>query len=525
MLSAFTNSLKIPELRQKIFFTLALLFIARVGANIPLPGVDPSPIKEFFELREQTRSSDEGNDILGFYNMFTGGALLNGALFALGIMPYISASIIMQLMGAVLPQLARLQQEGEPGRQKISQYTRYLTIFICMVQGGLLAVALRDSPGSLIQGFNPLEIGMDGSPLGRIVPLEEGSEGLFLFNSIIFLTTGSLILMWLGEQITQRGIGNGISLLITVGILADLPKALADAYTLIFEAPSDDNMVIVKALLMIFLFLLVVGGIIAVTQAQRKIPVQYAKRMVGRKVFGGQSSFLPLKVNYAGVMPVIFASAILMFPAQLLRTLGAAIADSPSETNWAIDLANVFASRGWFYYLVYGGLILVFSYFWVSIMFKPVQIADDLKKNGGYVPGVRPGDPTARFLDFTMTRLTLAGAIFLTAIAVFPDFIFKTANVSYNVATFFGGTGMLIIVGVVLDTMRQVETFLLQRHYDGFLRKGRIRGRSGSSNQRIESLELKAFEAEWRPLIWISIFLFVVGLIGYFLKDTNLFST
>jgi preprotein translocase subunit SecY len=241
--------------------------------------------------------------------------------------------------------------------------------------------------------------------------------------------------------------------------------------------------------------------------------------MVGRKVFGGQSSFLPLKVNYAGVMPVIFASAILMFPAQLLRTLGAAIADSPTETNWAMELANVFANRGWFYYLFYGGLILVFSYFWVSIMFKPVQIADDLKKNGGYVPGVRPGDHTAKFLDFVMTRLTLAGSIFLTVIAVFPDFIFKTANVSYNVATFFGGTGMLIIVGVVLDTMRQVETFLLQRHYDGFLRKGRIRGRSTNQNQGIESLELKDFEAQMRPLIYISCFLFALGLIGYFLKS------
>ena len=517
MLSAFTNSLKIPELRQKIFFTLALLFIARVGANIPLPGVDPSPIKEFFEMREQTKTDTDGNDILGFYNMFTGGALLNGALFALGIMPYISASIIMQLMGAVFPQLARLQQEGEPGRQKISQYTRYLTILICIVQGGLLAVALRDSPGSLIQGFDSTTIGLDAKPLGPIVVFS-GAPSLFLLLTVVFLATGSLILMWLGEQITQRGIGNGISLLITVGILADLPKALHDAYALVFLAEAGDKMVIVKALLMVGLFLLVVCGIIAVTQAQRKIPVQYAKRMVGRKVFGGQSSFLPLKVNYAGVMPVIFASAILMFPAQLLRTLGPAMADADNPTNWATHLADVFASRGLVYYLVYGGLILVFSYFWVSIMFKPVQIADDLKKNGGYVPGVRPGDPTARFLDFVMTRLTLAGSIFLTVIAVFPDFIFKTANVSYNVATFFGGTGMLIIVGVILDTMRQIETFLLQRNYDGFLRKGRIRGRSGSTSQGIETLDLKDFEAQWRPLIYISIILFALGLAGYFLK-------
>ena len=507
MLSAFTNSLKIPELRQKIFFTLALLFIARVGANIPLPGVDPTPIKEFFEYQETQRSDSGSNDILGFYNMFTGGALLNGALFALGIMPYISASIIMQLMGAVFPQLARLQQEGEPGRQKISQYTRYLTIVICMVQGGLLAVALRDSPTSLISGL----------PQGTEIVVFSGPAWLFLFLTVVFLTTGSLILMWLGEQITQRGIGNGISLLITVGILADLPKALHDAYVMVFES-TDDKMVLLKAGLMIGLFLLVVCGIIAVTQAQRKIPVQYAKRMVGRKVFGGQSSFLPLKVNYAGVMPVIFASAILMFPAQLLRLLGAALADKPGETNWAIDLADAFASRGAVYYLVFGGLILVFSYFWVSIMFKPVQIADDLKKNGGYIPGVRPGDPTARFLDFVMTRLTLAGAIFLTVIAVFPDLILFKAKVSPNVANFFGGTGMLIIVGVILDTMRQIETFLLQRNYDGFLRKGRIRGRSGNASQGIESLDLKDFEAQWRPLIYISVILFALGLAGFFLK-------
>ena len=515
MLSAFTNSLKIPELRQRIFFTLALLFIARVGANVPLPGVDPTPIHDFFEWRA-LQSQDDGNDILGFYNMFTGGALLNGALFALGIMPYISASIIMQLMGAVFPQLARLQQEGEPGRQKISQYTRYLTIVICLVQGGLLALALRDSPGSLIQGFNPNSLGLSGQPFGEIVVSQ---SSMFFANTVVFLTTGTIILMWLGEQITQRGIGNGISLLITVGILSDLPKALADAYALVFQAPAGDNLVWVKALLMVGLFLLVVAGVIAVTQAQRKIPVQYAKRVVGRKVYGGQSSFLPLKVNYAGVMPVIFASAILMFPAQLLRTLGAAMADSPADSNWALDLAAMFAGRGWLYYSVYAGLILVFSYFWVSIMFKPVQIADDLKKNGGYVPGVRPGEPTAQFLDFVMTRLTLAGSIFLTLIAVFPDIIFNFAGVSYNVATFFGGTGLLIIVGVVLDTMRQIETFLLQRHYDGFLRKGRLRGRSASvQGQGIESLELKEFEAQWRPLIWISAVLLILGLAASFLK-------
>ena len=284
MLSAFTNSLKIPELRQKIFFTLALLFIARVGANIPLPGVDPTPIKDFFEFQETKRADSGGNDILGFYNMFTGGALLNGALFALGIMPYISASIIMQLMGAVFPQLARLQQEGEPGRQKISQYTRYLTIVICMVQGGLLAVALRDSPGSLISGF-------DVNQFGSIVVFDPNSPLLFLLLTVVFLTTGSLILMWLGEQITQRGIGNGISLLITVGILADLPKALHDAYALVFEADGSNNLVLLKGVLMVGLFLLVVCGIIAVTQAQRKFRFNMPSAWLGGKSLAAKVRF------------------------------------------------------------------------------------------------------------------------------------------------------------------------------------------------------------------------------------------
>lgn len=474
------------DLKNRILFTIFILAVYRFGTFVPLPGIDP----------EQLKIMMDGNQkgLLGMFNVFAGGAVSRMAIFALGIMPYISSSIIVQLLTGVSDYFKNLKAQGETGRAKITQITRYGTVLLATIQGYGLAVGLESSADLVI---NP---GM-----------------FFKISTVTTIVAGTLFLMWLGEQITQRGIGNGISLLITVGILADLPKALADAYALIFLAPAEDNLVIIKAILMIGLFLLVVGGIIAVTQAQRKIPVQYAKRMVGRKVFGGQSSFLPLKVNYAGVMPVIFASAILMFPAQLLRTLGAAIADSPNETNWAIDLANAFAGRGWLYYMVYGGLILVFSYFWVSIMFKPVQIADDLKKNGGYVPGVRPGEHTARFLDFVMTRLTLAGAIFLTIIAVFPDFIFKTANVSYNVATFFGGTGMLIIVGVVLDTMRQIETFLLQRHYDGFLRKGRIRGRS-TSNRGIESLELKDFEAQWRPLIVISIALFAFGLLAYFFK-------
>ena len=474
--SAFKNA---TELKQRIWFTLLALLVYRFGTYLPLPGINIDTLRQIFEQNQ--------SGIIGIFNMFAGGAVGRMAILSLGIMPYITSSIIIQLVVPVVPRLNYLKKEGgEQGRRQINQYTRYGTVFLATIQAWGIAVGLEGASGVVID------------------------PGLFFkISAVITLVGGTIFLMWLGEQITQRGIGNGISLLITVGILADLPKALSDAYALIFMAPDEDNLVILKGVLMVGLFLIVVAGIIAVTQAQRKIPVQYAKRMVGRKVFGGQSSFLPLKVNYAGVMPVIFASAILMFPAQLLRTFGAAF-----EQDWAIDLANVFASRGWFYYLVYGGLILVFSYFWVSIMFKPVQIADDLKKNGGYVPGVRPGEHTAKFLDFVMTRLTLAGAIFLTIIAVFPDFIFKTANVSYNVATFFGGTGMLIIVGVVLDTMRQVETFLLQRHYDGFLRKGRIKGRSTNTGQGIESLELKDFEAQWRPLLLIAGALFTLGFVS-----------
>ena len=503
MLSAFTNSLKIPELRQRIFFTLALLFIARVGANIPLPGLDPAPIRDFFAAQA---ASDSG--LIGFYNMFTGGALLNGAVFALGVMPYISASIIMQLMGAVFPALSRLQQEGETGRQKISQYTRYLTIAICLVQAVLLVTALEKNPATLIgANFNPAEY-------GQIVI---GNHLWFLISSTIILTCGTVILMWLGEQITQRGIGNGISLLITVGILADLPGAIQTAIRMFTAPPGSGgpDLGVPHAVLMIALLLLVTAGIVAVTQAQRKIPVQYAKRVVGRKVYGGQNSFLPLKVNYSGVMPVIFASAILLFPAQIFQTL-----EGATGFGFFGGLSSFLARGTWFYYVTYGLLILVFSYFWVSLMFKPIQIADDLKKYGGFIPGVRPGEPTARFLDFVMTRLTLAGAIFLTIIAVFPDLLLFAYNIPIQVAIFFGGTGMLITVGVVLDTMRQIETFLLQRHYDGFLKKGRIRGRSqqARNRQKAESMELRDFWKVWRPLLLLAAALFLLGFVAWLVR-------
>lgn len=499
MLNAFFNCLKIPELRQKIFLTLGLIFVARVGANIPLPGFNPLPLKAYFES-----AADSGGGLLGLYNMFTGGALLNGAVFGLGIMPYISASIILQLMGAVVPALARLQQEGETGRQKITQYTRYLTIGIAFVQATLLIMSLMNNPSTLFGGFDP-------ATFGSIVIMEP--RWMFLITSVIFLTSGTVLLMWIGEQITQRGIGNGVSLLITIGILADLPGAVSQAYQL-FTAPAGSEAALnaPQGFLLLTLFIVAIAGIVAITQAQRKIPVQYAKRVVGRKVYGGQSSFLPLKVNYAGVMPVIFGSAILMFPSQILAYLGGATG-KPFFTNFAA----VFSPPHPGYFIIFSLLILGFSYFWVSIMFKPIQIADDLKKHGGYIPGVRPGEPTATFLDFVMTRLTLAGAISLTVIAVLPSLLYSVYDIPMSVSNFLGGTGTLIAVGVMLDTMRQIETHLLQRHYDGFLKKGKSRSRSrmgGKANQFIDAGEMKNLGALWIPLG----ILFAVGMGSWVLK-------
>ncbi len=498
MLSAFTNCFKIPELRQRIFFTLGLIFVARVGANLPLPGLDPRPLQAFFH--DQIASG--GGSLVGLYNMFTGGALLKGAIFGLGVMPYISASIIFQLLMPVVPSLVRLQQEGEAGRQKLNQYTRYLAVIVCIIQSILLLLALTKNPGSLIFGY-------DVAKYGSIVIAHHAS---FIITSTLFLTAGTMLLMWLGEQITQRGIGNGTSIIITIGILADLPRAISQAVQL-FTRPigaQGPNLSVPQAVLMLVLLFAVIAGIIAVTQATRKIPVQYAKRVIGRKVYGGQTSFLPLKVNYSGVMPVIFASAIIMFPQQILAYIAAA-----TGMNFLRELSMKLTHGYTLFYVLYGLLIFIFSYFWVSIMFKPIQIADDLKKNGGYIPGVRPGEPTAQFLDFVMTRLTLAGAIFLLIIALFPDILFFLYKIPYSVALFFGGTGTLITVGVILDTMRQVETYLLQRHYDGFLKQGRIRGRSPSSlRQMVDTSELKNLRTLWLPLG----ILFSIGIVAWLIQ-------
>ena len=447
MLSAFSNSLKIPELRQRIFFTVALIFVCRLIAVIPTPGVDAATLSAIMD-RMAAQSGDIG--FMGLLDLFSGGALTAAAIGALGIMPSISASIILQLLTAVVPSLERLAREGDAGRQQIIQYGRYLTVGLCVIQGyGYAAVLLH-----------PEKLGLNVLPGEAIVTM---SPVPFLLLSILTMTTGTMLLMWLGEQITARGIGNGISLIITISIVSRLPGAIDQTVNMFREGSANVFMLVA----MLGLAFFVIAGTVAVTQAQRKIQVQYAKRVVGRKTYGGQSTYMPLRVNYSGVMPIIFAQAILMFVERLL-------AWCPWTKSWAA--ANMGYGQP-VYLVVYSLMILFFSYFWVATQFHPVQIADDLKKYGGYVPGIRPGKPTAEFLDHVMTRITLAGAIFLTIIAVLPMILARSFHIPGMVAQFFGGTSLLIIVGVMLDTMRQVESHLVTRHYDGFLRKGHLRSR------------------------------------------------
>jgi preprotein translocase subunit SecY len=465
MFSAFANCFKIPELRQRILFTLALIVIVRIGAAIPCPGVNTEILSRFFH---SVIAKDPSNTVVGMFNLFSGGALENCAVFTLGIIPYISASIMMQLLTAVVPSLGKLARE-EGGRQKITQYTRYATIVICLVQGFFTARQFENPKGSqLFQGIDAIT--------AKYGPLVSNPGLTFELTTVISLLTGTLLLMWLGEQITDKGIGNGISMVITVNIVSRLPAGLLQGWQMLVP-PSGSNAEkvapIVVVPLLFFLFA-VIAGTIAITQAQRKVTIQYAKQVRGNKVYGGQSSFLPLKVNYSGVMPIIFAQSILLFPAIMIKILP--IGAYP----WARDLADSL-NRGTLYYVIYVLMIFFFSYFWVSFMFNPIQIAEDVKKNGGFIPGVRPGAPTGDFLEYTMTRLTLAGAIFLAVLAILPSAAQHYIGVPQLTAQFFGGTSLLIMIGVMLDTMRQMETYLLQRHYDGFLKKGRIRGRSSAN--------------------------------------------
>jgi len=445
MFSAFVNTFKITELRQRILFTFGLIFICRLIAAVPLPGVDAVAIRDFIEAQGGAQGG-----LFGIMNLFSGGAMLQCSIGTLGIMPYISASIILQLMTAVIPHLERLAREGDVGRQKITQYTRYLTVVICAVQGVAMGAALQS-----------------GSYFGLPSEVVRIPGFGFILLTGLALVTGSLLLMWIGEQMTDRGIGNGISLIITINIISRMPMAVKTLIDKLTPVDGVAEIGVFHLSLLLALIFAVILGVVAVTQAQQKVPVQFAKRMVGRKMMQGGTSHLPLRVNYSGVMPIIFASAILqIFPtvANLLPFDGA--------RQWA----SQFSGSSW-YMFWFGIMILFFSYFWVATQFNPIQIADDLKRRGGYIPGIRPGRPTAEYLDRTMTRLTLAGAVFLTAIAVMPNVMTSQFNVPWIVASFFGGTSLLIIVGVMLDTMRQIESHLLMRHYDGFLKKGKMRGR------------------------------------------------
>ncbi|HET9419404.1 MAG TPA: preprotein translocase subunit SecY [Chthoniobacterales bacterium] len=494
MLSAFLNTVKIPELRRRILFTLAVIVIVRLGAAITTPGVNQAVLQEWFRSALTDKS---GGSVAALFNLFSGGALENCAIFSLGIMPYISASIMMQLLTAVIPRLGRLARE-DGGRQKIMQLTRYATVGLCIFQGYLLAISFQHP-----ESYHTMLPGITDTIRSLGVPLVEDPGWIFRIITIISMTTGTLFLMWLGDQITERGIGNGISLIITVGIVARLPAALAQAWkTFVPSAQTGTSQVspAILVLMVAFLFL-VIAAVIAITQAQRKITVQYAKRVVGRKMYGGQTQYMPLKVNYAGVMPIIFAWALLLFPTTIV---GFAFKNSPTAARVAAAL-----STGWPHYVVLAAMIFFFSYFWVATQFQPAQIADDLKKYGGYIPGVRPGEPTSKFLDYTMTRLTFAGAMFLTLIAVLPSLLSQGLHVPTITAQFFGGTSLLIIVGVMLDTMRQVETHLIQRHYDGFLRKGRIRGRAFD-----RATYARGEAAEHGTLMWLYVGIAAVVIVG-----------
>ncbi|HWN96944.1 MAG TPA: preprotein translocase subunit SecY [Methylomirabilota bacterium] len=453
--STFANCFKIPELKSRIIYTLIILAVCRVISIIPIPGINGAGLQEFFD--QQARAGG-GGGMMGMYSMFTGGALERCAIGALGIMPYISATIIIQLLSAVIPRLSKLMRE-EGGRAKIVQYGRVLTVLLCIGQGALTTLSWSRAEG-FFEGFSG----------DLLMPHMRDHIWWYFIQTVIILTTGTMLLMWFGEQITERGIGNGVSLVISIGILARLPAAyqgLKDMFKNGLEGPA-----VFQAIALIALLLIVIAAVIAVTQAQRKVPVQYAQRAVGRKVYQGGTSFMPLRVNYAGVMPVIFAGALLMFPAQIFSKFGTWM-DMPR----LISLAGMLQQNSPLYLVLEGTLILFFSYFWVATQFNELQIADDLKKYGGYIPGVRPGQATSTFLHNAMSRLTLAGAIFLTIIAIIPAILTTRMGVPDQVAQFFGGTGMLILVGVMLDTMRQMESHLLMRHYDGFLKKGRIKGR------------------------------------------------
>ncbi len=432
----FQNIFKIPELKKRILFTLALLIVYRIGVHVPVPGIDSIALSSFFKQAEGT--------IFGIFNMFSGGAFERLSVFALGIMHYISASIILQLLTVVIPHLEQLKKEGEQGRKKITQYTRYGTVVLSTIQGFGISVGLESMSAP------------DGSPI-VLLP-----GWAFRLMTVITLTAGTAFIMWLGEQITERGVGNGISLIIFAGIVVRLPVASVNTVRLL----STGEMGIFAILILIVLMVAVVGFIIFVEQGQRRIPVQYAKRVVGRRMYGGQSTHLPLKINTSGVIPPIFASSIIMFPA----TIGSFV-----KVEWIQSATAAMRPGNAVYELLFVGFIFFFCYFYTAVTFNPVDVADNMKKSGGYIPGIRPGKRTADYIDKVLTRITLGGAIYVSTVCVLPSILIT----KFNVPFYFGGTALLIVVGVAIDTVAQMESHMISRHYEGFLKKGggKMKGR------------------------------------------------
>ena len=434
MLTGFQNIGRIPELKKRIIQTLVLLAVYRIGTHIPTPGINTEALAAFFKAAKGT--------LLGLFDMFSGGAMSQLSVFALGIMPYISASIILQLLTVVIPTLERLSKEGEAGRRKITQYTRYGTVVLSTIQGFFIAIGLE---------------GMTG-PGGELVVLSPGWS--FRIITVITLTAGTAFIMWLGEQITERGIGNGISLIIFAGIVAGIPNAVQNTIRLV----NSGEMSLFVALLILVMMIAVVGFIIFMERGQRRIMVQYAKRVVGRRVYGGQNTHIPLKINTSGVIPPIFASSIIMFPATVANFV---------PVSWMQTVADALAPGAWLYSVLYVAFIIFFCYFYTAIVFNPVDVADNMKKYGGFIPGIRPGRPTAEYIDKVLSRITLGGAIYVSAVCVLPSILIQ----QFNVPFYFGGTALLIVVGVAMDTLGQIEAHMLSRHYEGFLKKGRVRGR------------------------------------------------
>ncbi len=440
MIEKLQNIFKIPELRKRILFTLMIFVIYRLGGHIPVPGVDSGILGQWFQNQQ--------NGLLGLYDLFAGGNLSRATIFALGIMPYISASIIIQLMGTVVPYFHKLQQQGEEGRKKITQLTRYGTVGISALQSFGVAAFL-------------ISVNLNGQPVALYTGL-----GFYLLT-MITLVAGTTFIMWLGEQIDVRGIGNGISLIIFVGIIDRFPAAIGTEISMVYQGVQGHTLF--KFLFLIVVMIATTMAVVALTQGQRRIPVQYTKRVVGRKMYGGQSTHIPLRINTAGVMPIIFAQTIMFFPQTVATFLPAG-----GFQDW---LNSAFSYTSWIYMLFYATLIIFFTYFYTAIAFNPVDVANNLKKYGGMIPGVKPGKKTSEFLDNILTRITLPGSIALAFIAVLPTIIAKYSNVDYNLSSFYGGTSLLIVVGVALDTLQQVDSHLLMRHYDGLMKSGRLKGR------------------------------------------------